>query len=30
MENISTGVLDKNKEYYLRCKDIAEKKLFLK
>ena len=21
MENVSTGVLDKNKEHYLRCKD---------
>ena len=25
MENVSTGVLDKNKEHYLRCKDKAEK-----
>ena len=25
MENASTGVLDKNKEHYLRCKDKAEK-----
>ena len=24
MENISTGVLEKNKEYYLRSKDKAE------
>ena len=23
MENVSTGVLDKNKEHYLRCKDIT-------
>ena len=25
MENVSTWVLDKNKEHYLRCKDKAEK-----
>ena len=25
MENVSTGVLDKNKEHYLRCKDKAKK-----
>ena len=25
MENISTGVVDKNKEHYLRCKDKAKK-----
>ena len=25
MENITTGVLDKNKEHYLRSKDKAEK-----
>ena len=25
MENVSTKVLDKNKEYYLRCKDKAKK-----
>ena len=25
MENGSTGVLDKNKEHYLRCKHNAEK-----
>ena len=25
MENVSTGVLDKNKEHYLRSKDKAEK-----
>ena len=25
MENVSTGVLDKSKEHYLRCKDKAEK-----
>ena len=25
MENISTGVLDKNKEHYQRCEDQAEK-----
>ena len=25
METGSTGVLDKNKEHYLRCKDKAEK-----
>ena len=24
MENVSTGVLDKNKEHYSRCKDKAE------
>ena len=24
MENVSTGVLDKNKEHYLRCKDKAK------
>ena len=24
-ENISTGILDKNIEHYLRCKDKAEK-----
>ena len=24
MENVSTGVLDKDKEHYLRCKDKAE------
>ena len=24
MENISTGVLDKNKEHYQRCEDQAE------
>ena len=23
MENVSTGVIDKNKEHYLRCKDKA-------
>ena len=23
--NVSTGVLDKNKQHYLRCKDKAEK-----
>ena len=28
MENVSTGVLDKNKEHYLRCKDNAEKSCF--
>ena len=25
MENVSTGVLDKNKEHYLRCNDKAGK-----
>ena len=25
IENVRTGVLDKNKEHYLRCKDNAEK-----
>ena len=25
MENVSTGVLDNNKEYYLKCRDTAEK-----
>ena len=25
MENVSTGVLDKNKEHYIRCKIKAEK-----
>ena len=25
MGNVSTGVLDKNKEHYLKCKDKAEK-----
>ena len=25
MENVSTGVLDKNKEHYSRCKDKAQK-----
>ena len=25
MENVSTGVLDKNKEHYLKCKDQAKK-----
>ena len=25
MENVSVGVLDKNKEHYLRCKDKAKK-----
>ena len=25
MENVSAGVLDKNKEHYLRCKDKAKK-----
>ena len=24
MENVSTGVLDKNKQHYLRCKDKAK------
>ena len=27
MENVSRGVLDKNKEHYLRCKDKAQKSL---
>ena len=27
VENISTGVLDKNKEHYLRCKDKAKNSL---
>ena len=25
MENVSTGVLDKDKQHYLRCRDKAEK-----
>ena len=25
MENVSSGVLDENKEHYLRCKDKAKK-----
>ena len=25
MENVSTGVLDRNKEHYLRCEDKAKK-----
>ena len=25
MENVSTGALDKNKQYYLRCKDTTDK-----
>ena len=25
IENVSTGVLDKNKEHYLRCKDKGKK-----
>ena len=24
MENVSTGLLDKNKEYYLKCTDKAK------
>ena len=29
MENVSTGVLDKNKEHYLRFKDKADKSYYV-